>query len=92
MMRDTSKTSVITAAAVLAISAFFDTANAGVAVTGPHYGGYDGYYYDYPYTYGYAPWAYGYYYPHGYWHPPAGYYFPRAYRRQYNRTLYRGYM
>ena len=66
-------------------------ATAGVAVTGPNYGGYNGYYYDYPYTYGYVPFAYGYYYPHGYYHPPGGYYYPRAYRRQYNRTLYRGY-
>jgi hypothetical protein len=91
-MRDPLQKSVIAGATAIAIAAITNPANAGVAVTGPHYSGYNGYYYDYPYTFGYVPWAYGYYYPHGYWHPPAGYYFPRAYRRQYNRTLYRSYM
>jgi len=38
-----------------------------------------------------VPFAYGYYYPHGYYHPPGGYYYPRAYRRQYNRPVYKGY-
>ena len=90
-MRGTLRKSLIAATALLAIAAFPNLANAGVAITGPYYGGYDGYYYDYPYTYGYVPFAYGYYYPHGYYHPPGGYYYPRAYRRQYNRPLYRGY-
>jgi hypothetical protein len=82
---------VIAATAVLAIAAFLDHADAGVGITGPNYPGYNGYYYDYPYTYGYVPFAYGYYYPHGYYHPPGGYYYPRAYRRQYNRPVYKGY-
>jgi hypothetical protein len=90
-MRGMLQKSVIAVTAVLAIATFSDRANAGVVVTGPNYGGYDGYYYDYPYTYGYVPFAYGYYYPYGYYHPPGGYYYPRAYRRQYNRPLYRGY-
>jgi len=87
-MRDVLKRSVIAATTLLAIAAFLDPAKAEVVVT-PFYSGYG--HFDYPYTVGYTPWAYGNYYPNGYWHPPGGYYYPRAYRRQYNRTLYRGY-
>jgi len=87
-MRDILQRSVIAATTVLAITAFFDPAKAEVVVT-PFYSGYG--YFDYPYTFGYTPWAYGNYYPYGSWHPPGGYYYPRAYRRQYNRSLHRGY-
>ena len=90
-MRGILQKFVIAATTVLGIviAASPNPANAEVVVTAPFYGGYGQY--DYPYTYGYAPWAYGYYYPYGYWHPPGGYYYPRAYRRQYNRSFYRGY-
>ena len=90
-MRDRLLKSISAATAIFVFAVLPSLATAGVAVTGPNYGGYNGYYYDYPYTYGYVPFAYGYYYPHGYYHPPGGYYYPRAYRRQYNRTLNRGY-
>jgi hypothetical protein len=90
-MRDRLQKSIAAATAIFVFVTFPNLATAGVVITGPNYGGYNGYYYDYPYTYGYVPFAYGYYYLHGYNHPAGGYYYPRAYRRQYNRTLYRGY-